>query len=310
LNGEELSERFSSLNALRAFEAAARHKSFKKAAAELHVTTAAVSQQVKLLEQDLGVKLLRRSDGEWQLTEAGRAGATELRQGFDSLAQGLRKIRSLRGRRRLTVSVVPSFAATWLVSRLDRFREAHPEIDLLLDATMALADFGRGDADMAIRYGAGDFPDLHCVRLLADEAFPVCSPRLTEGPHPLREPGDLRHHTLLHLEWSSAHGGWPDWPMWLRSAAVVDIDAERGPRFTQHSMALQAAIEGQGVALGTTSHVVDALAAGRLIWPFDHCLPTHFAYYIVSPRETANEPAIAAFREWLIGEAARTATGS
>src|SRR5258708_418439 len=153
-----MAERFCSRNALRAFEAAARHKSFKRAAAELHVTTAAVSQQVKLLEADLDAKLLRRVDGEWQLTEAGRAGLGDLSQGFSSIAEGLRKIRSLRRRRRLTVSVVPSFAATWLVARLERFRQIHPEIDLLLDATMALADLERGDADMAARYAPGGIP--------------------------------------------------------------------------------------------------------------------------------------------------------
>ena len=305
-----MAERLSSLNALRAFEAAARHRSFKKAAAELHVTTAAVSQQLKLLELDLGAKLLRRADGEWQLTEAGRAGLADLSQGFESIAEGLRKIRSLRRRRRLTVSVVPSFAATWLVARLDRFRQAHPDIDLLLDATMALADLGRGDADMAVRYGAGEFPGLESVRLFADEIFPVCSPRLPTRARPLEEPQDLRHHTLLHLEWSTEHGGWPDWAMWLRSAGVDGVDAERGPRFTQHSMALQAAVEGQGVALGNTSHVVDHLAAGRLISPFDLCMPTRFAYYVVALRERAKEPAIAAFRDWLIEETARSANGS
>jgi LysR family transcriptional regulator, glycine cleavage system transcriptional activator len=303
-------ERFSSLNALRAFEAAARHKSFKKAATELHVTTAAVSQQVKLLELDLGAKLLRRVDGEWQLTEAGYAGLADLSQGFDSIAQGLRKIRDLKRRKRLTVSVAPSFAATWLVARLDRFRQSHPDIDLLLEATMALADFSRGDADMAVRYGAGEFPGLDCTRLFADDIFPVCSPRLLKGQHPLNEPQALRHHTLLHMGWSPEHGSWPDWAMWLRSAGVTGIDAERGPRFTQHSMVLQAAVEGQGVALGSTSHAADDLAAGRLVSPFDFCMPTHYAYYVVAPRERAKDPAIAAFRDWLVEEARRSANGA
>ena len=304
-----MAERFSSLNALRAFEAAARHRSFKRAAAELHVTTAAVSQQVKLLEQDLDAKLLRRVEGEWQLTEAGRAGLADLSQGFSSIAEGLRKIRSLRRRRRLTVSVVPSFAATWLVARLERFRQGHPDIDLLLDATMALADLDRGDADMAVRYGAGEFPGLDSVRLFADDIFPVCSPKLLTGPHPLIEPADLSHHTLLHLEWSAEHGNWPDWAMWLRSAGVTGIDTERGPRFTQHSMALQVAVEGQGVALGTTSHVVDHIAAGRLVSPFDLSMPTRFAYWVVAPKSRSKEPAIAAFRDWLIAEAGRMVDG-
>lgn len=304
-----MAERFSSLNALRAFEAAARHRSFKKAAAELHVTTAAVSQQVKLLELDLDAKLLRRVEGEWQLTEAGRAGLADLSQGFTSIAEGLRKIRSLRRRRRLTVSVVPSLAATWLVARLDRFRRLHPDIDLLLDASMALADLERGDADMAIRYGPGEFPGLDCVRLFADDIFPVCSPLLLAGEHPIVTAGDLRHHTLLHVEWSVGSAVWPDWAMWLRSAGVCDIDAERGPSFTQHSVALQAAVEGQGVALGTTSHVVDHIAAGRLAAPFDLSMPTRFAYWVVAPKARAGDAGIAAFRAWLVAEAQRTTNG-
>jgi LysR family glycine cleavage system transcriptional activator len=215
-----------------------------------------------------------------------------------------------RQRRRLTVSVVPSFAATWLVPRLDRFKQANPGLDLLLDATTALADLARGDADMAIRYGTGAFPELDCVRLFEDAMFPVCSPRLLQGAHPLSEPRDLAHHTLLHLEWAPAKGEWPDWRAWLLAAGVTGVDPDRGPRFTQHSMVLQAAVEGQGVALGTTSHVVDDLAAGRLVWPFDLCVPTRFAYWVVAPRDRAERPDIAAFRAWLIAEAGRSLAGA
>ena len=302
-----MADRLPSLNALRAFEAAARHASFRQAAAELHVTTAAISQQIKALEADLGTPLMRRSNGAWQLTQAGSAGLAELRQGFDRLHEAARRMRMAgRQRRRLTVSVVPSFAATWLVPRLDRFKQAHPGIDLLLDATTAVADLARGDADMAVRYGRGSFSELDAVRLFEDEVFPVCSPRLLEGPHPLRDPADLAHHTLLHLEWAPATGEYPDWRAWLLAAGVTGVDPERGPRFTQHSMVLQAALEGQGVALGTTSHVVDDLAAGRLVWPFDLCMPTRFAYWVVAPRENADRPDIAAFRAWLIDEAGRS----
>jgi LysR family glycine cleavage system transcriptional activator len=305
-----MADRLPSLNALRAFEVAARHTSFRAAAEELHVTTAAVSQQIKALEADLGTRLMRRSNGAWQLTAAGNAGLAELRQGFDRLHEAARRMRVAgRQRRRLTVSVVPSFAATWLVRRLDRFKQAHPDLDLLLDATTSVADLARGDADMAIRYGAGAFPELHGVRLFEDEMFPVCSPRLLDGPHPLREPRDLAHHMLLHLEWAPAKGEWPDWRAWLLAAGVTGVDPDRGPRFTQDSMVLQAAVEGQGVALGTTSHVVDDLAAGRLVWPFDLCMPVRFAYWVVAPRESADRPDIAAFRAWLIAEAGRSLSG-
>jgi LysR family glycine cleavage system transcriptional activator len=301
-----LSGRLPSLNALRAFEAAARHGSFKLAAAELHVTTAAVSQQVKLLEQDLGTTLLRRVDGRWVLTPAGAVGLADLRRGFDGLRQGVQRIRDHR-RHRLTVSVVPSFAATWLVPRLDRFRRLHPEIDLLIEATTAVADLARGDADLAIRYSAGQPAGLAAALLLGDEVCPVCSPRLLEGPHGLRQPADLRHHTLLHSDWTTADSGWPDWQAWLATAGVTGVDAGRGPRFNQHSMALQAAIEGHGVALGSTSHVVDDLAAGRLVCPFELTLPTSFAYYVVTLPEAASRPEIAALRDWLLGEAAGAA---
>jgi LysR family transcriptional regulator, glycine cleavage system transcriptional activator len=300
-----MADRLPSLNALRAFEAVARHGNFRQAAAELHVTTAAVSQQVKGLEQDLGLRLLQRGNGGWQLTTAGQAGVSELRLGFDHLWQGVRKMRRA-GRQRLTVSVVPSFAALWLVPRLDRFRATHPDLDLLIDATRAAADFDRGDADVAVRYGTGNLPGLHSVRLFEDEVFPVCSPRLLQGAEPLREPGDLRHHTLLHLEWAPVRGEWPDWRVWLQAAGVTDIDADRGPRFMPQSMVLQAAIDGQGVALGTMPLAIDHLAAGRLVRPFELSLPTLFGYYVVTPPETAQQPAIAAFREWLIAEARRS----
>lgn len=269
------------------------------------MTAAAVSQQVKVLEGDLGTKLLRRVNREFLLTDAAQAGLPDLREGFDRLAQAARKMREDNSRRLLTVSVDPSLAATWLVARLDRFREVHPHIDVLLEASMERADFGRDDVDMAIRYGAGDDPGLHVVRLFDEEVFPVCSPRLLEGSHPLREPQDLRHHTLLHLEWTPAKGEWPDWRTWLLAAGVGDIDATRGPRFSQHSMVLQAAVQGQGVALGSTALVTDDLAAGRLVWPFDLCVPTNFAYYIVGPEKTADQPKIVAFRSWLLAEAGR-----
>jgi LysR family glycine cleavage system transcriptional activator len=294
--------RLPSLNALRAFEAAARHGSIKLAADELHVTTAAVSQQVKLLERDLGTSLLRRIDGRWVPTPAGAAGLAELRGGFDGLRQGVRRIRAHR-RHRLTVSVVPSFAATWLVPRLDRFHRRHPEIDLLIEATTELADLARGDADLAIRYSAGPPPGLAATRLLGDDICPVCSPRLLAGRHGLRQPADLRHHTLLHSDWTTAEGGWPDWRTWLATAGVTGVDPDRGPRFNQHSMALQAAIEGQGVALGSSSHVIDDLAAGRLVCPFDLVLPTRFAYYAVTLPAAAARPEVAALRDWLAAEA-------
>ncbi len=299
-----MADRLPSLNALRAFECVARHLSVTKAADELHVTPAAVSLQVKALEADLGAKLVRRDGRGLALTTAGRAGLADLGEGFDRLARAARAMRPDRDRHMLTVSVEPSFAATWLVRRLDRFKRDHPGVDVRIDASMDRADFARDSVDLGIRYGTGDYPGLNVVRLFDDEVFPVCAPALMDGIHPLGEPGDLRWHTLLHLDWPPHMGEWPDWSSWLRAAGVDDIDAGRGPHFTDESMALQAAVQGQGVALGNTALVADDLAAGRLVWPFALCLPTMFAYYVVCPEGRADEPTITAFRDWLLAEAA------
>jgi len=299
-----MADRLPSLNALRTFECVARHLSVTKAAGELHVTPAAVSLQIKALEADLGAKLVRRDGRSLVLTDAGRAGLADLGAGFDRLARAARAMRPDRDRRMLTVSVDPSFAATWLVKRLERFKRARPAVDVRIHASMDFADFARDGVDVAIRYGMGYYPGLDVVRLFDDEVFPVCTPALMNGARPLREPGDLRRHTLLHVDWMPHTGEWPDWSSWLRAAGVDDIDAGRGLRFSDESMALQAAVQGQGVALGNTALVADDLAAGRLVWPFALCLPTMFAYYVVCPEGRADEPTITAFRDWLLAEGA------
>jgi LysR family glycine cleavage system transcriptional activator len=291
------------LNALRAFEAAGRHLSFTKAAAELHVTPAAISQQLKTLEDYLGVQLFRRLNKALLLTDAGQACLPGLQEGFDRLAEAVKALRARDARRALTVSVAPSFGAKWLVPRLDRFRDAHPGVDVRIDASHRLVDFVREDVDLGIRYGLGDYPGLRVDRLLTDEVFPVCSLRLLAGPHPLRVPDDLRWHTLLHVDLATGDACCPDWRMWLLAAGVGDIDPTRGPQFSLSSMAEQAAIEGHGVALGSRVLVADDLAAGRLIKPFDLSFPVSFAYYVVCPETTADQPRIAAFREWVMAEA-------
>ncbi len=292
------------LNSLRAFEAAARHLSFTKAAEELHVTPAAVSHQIKGLEDQLGVPLFRRLTRALRLTEAGQAALPVLRDGFDKLADGVDLLRAHEESGVLTVSLEPSFAAKWLVPRLDRLRAAHPELEVRLDATDRLADFQRDNVDLAIRYGGGDYPGLEVEQLLSEEIFPVCSPKLRDGPAPLVQPADLRHHTLIHLDWDREDVGAPTWRMWLLAAGINDIDFTRGPVFSMKSLALQAAIEGQGVALASSVLVADDLAAGRLVVPFDVsvCDPLEFAYYIVVPKRTAGLPKVAAFRGWLLDE--------
>ena len=293
------------LNALRAFEAAARHLSFSRAAAELNVTPAAVSHQVKALEEYLGTPLFRRLTRAVVLTEAGQAGVPALRQGFAKLGEAADLLRADETAGALTVSVAPSFGAKWLVPRLDRFAAAHPDIDIRIDASMAPADFARDGIDVAVRFGHGVYPGLHVEKLFDEEVVPVCTPALCKGPPALHEPADLRRHTLIHIALRGRDQTWPDWPMWLRSAGVEGIDATRGPRFSVDSMAVQAALEGQGVALVNSALVADDLAAGRLVKAFELAMPVSFSYYIVCPEFTAERPKVAAFRAWIVDQARR-----
>ena len=302
-----MARRLPPLNALRAFEAAGRHLSFTKAAAELHVTPAAVSHQVKALEDTLGVKLFRRLTRGLLLTDAGQALLPGLGKGFDGLAAAVEGLSGLEDGGVLTVSVLQSLAAKWLVPRLDRFHDAHPDIDLRVSSATRLVDFARDDVDLAIRYGLGRWPGLRADLLRTEELFPVCSPALLEGPHPLKQPDDLRHHTLLHDEsWKVVFiGAFPEWSAWLEAAGVGDIDATHGPGMSPSAMVIQAALDGQGVALGRSVLVEADLADGRLVKPFEPTIPLDYAYYVVCPESAAERPKVAAFRQWIMAEAGR-----
>ena len=293
-----------SLNALRAFEAAGRHLSFSKAAEELHVTPAAVGHQVKALEHDLGTALFERLNRAVVLTPAGQSLLPGISEVFYRLTEVVETFRRRDQNRPLTVSMPPSFGATWLMPRLERFRSRHPDIDVRIDADNRVVDLVHEDVDVALRYGLGEYPGMRVDALMSEEVFPVCSPRLLEGPHPLRELEDLRWHTLLHVDGYAHADFWPDWNMWLHSAGVGDIEVRRGLHFNHTSMAFQAAVAGQGVALGSRVLAGDDLRAGRLVRPFAHGTPMSFAYYMVCPEALADEPRIAAFREWIIEEAA------
>lgn len=299
--------RLPSLNALRAFEATARHASLTRAAEELHVTPAAISHQLRALEADLGLKLFERRNRKLEPTRAAVAAMPVLKEGFDRLAEAANLLREKGGTDLLTISVAPSLAAAWLLPRLDRFAERHPTIDVRLDANLGIADFRRDDVDVAIRYGPGEYPGLDAVRLFDEEVFPVCSPERARSPEPLRTPEDLRHHTLLHLDWTSQAGEWPDWPMWLRAAGYGHIDASRGPRFKDGAFLMQAARNGHGVALGSSAVLADDLAAGRLVRPFELGMWMRFAYWIVSPTGSKDRPKVVAMRNWLLSEAGRAA---
>jgi len=293
-----MARRLPPLNALRAFEAAARHLSFTRAAGELNVTQAAISHQVKALEDWLGLSLFRRLNRALRLTEEGQAYLPPVRDALDKLDEATRRLRGGEASRTLTVSTLDSFAAGWLVPRLRRFRTEFPEIDVRVTAAAHLVDFSREDVDMAIRYGPGRWPGVDAVRLLHEDIFPVCSPALLEGPHPLRRPADLAHHTLLHDDMPV------NWRGWLTAAGLEGVDAERGPFYGQSHLVIQAAVNGEGVALGRSPLVAGALADGRLVKPFEISLPAEYAYYVVYPTAAAEQPKIQAFRDWLLQEAA------
>lgn len=288
------------LNALRAFEAAGRHLSFSRAADELAVTPGAISQQMRILEDWLGAPLFRRDPKGLSLTEAGQAALPHMREGFDRLAAGVRLMKTSDGPCRVTVSVAPSFASKWLVPRLDRFQEKHPQLDVYVHADMNLIDFADDDVDVAIRFGPGGYDGLISERLMSETIVPVCAPGLINGEPPLKQPDDLKNQTLIHDD--SNRDGVATWAMWLR-AAGVDCDGNRGPRFNQSSLVLEAAVAGKGVALARYALAVADLEAARLVIPFNYETPTDFAYWVVYPEAKAALPEVASFIEWLKAEA-------
>jgi LysR family glycine cleavage system transcriptional activator len=301
-----MSRRLPPLNALRAFEAAARHLSFTKAAEELFVTQAAVSHQVKSLEDHLGVPLFRRFNRRLAMTDAAQSYYPALRDALDAIDQATRRLQLHDDDTMLRVSVLPSLAAKWLMPRLPEFRRLHPEVDVLISAADGLVDFGREDFHMGIRFGAGRYPGLSTTLLMADTIFPVCAPKLLAGENALRKPTDLKHLTLLHDDMARRDESSNDWESWLTYAGVTGVDPHRGPAFSHSSMVLTAAIDGQGVALGRLSLAVDDMAAGRLVCPFGPVMEAPLAYYAVSPRAIADRPMVSLFREWLQREAAAT----
>jgi LysR family glycine cleavage system transcriptional activator len=287
-----------SLNALKAFEASARQESFTKAAQELCVTQGAVSHQVKALETELGVRLFRRERQRLVITDAGRAYLEVVRDAFDRLAMGTERLLQRQNAGTLTVTTSPNFAAKWLVHRLGRFSDAHPGISLRVSASIQHVDFAREDIDLAIRHGDGQWPGLHVARLCAEELFPVCSPTLLRGRAALRSPHDLNNHPLLHVNDRR------EWGKWLEGAGVRDVDLAHGPLFNQASMAIDAAVDGQGIALARTALAAWDLLAKRLVRPFAFALKAPYSYWIVCPNSTASLPKIATFRDWLLAEAA------
>jgi LysR family transcriptional regulator, glycine cleavage system transcriptional activator len=298
--------RLPGLSAFSTFEAAARHQSFTRAAEELGVTPAAVSYLVRDLEAQLKVKLFHRMKRAVRLTEAGEILNGTVASALEAIRRAVERIQNTGGPPRLNVTTTPSFAMKWLVPRLNGFLEQFPGVDVRMDMSTRVIDLPRDDIDLAIRFGTGQYPGLQVEKLISDTIYPICSPKLLKGPRPLRQPRDLRHFTLIHIDWQALGEIWPNWEMWLTAAGVTDIDATRGIHFDQGVMAIQAAIDGHGVALGDSSLTAMDLAQGRLVRPFDLALktPARFAYWIVVPPHAAERPLVVAFRDWLRMEAA------
>jgi LysR family transcriptional regulator, glycine cleavage system transcriptional activator len=297
MQGDHMLRRLPSLNALKAFEAAARHESFTNAAKELFVTQGAVSHQVKALEEELGFKLFLREHQKLALTDSGREYLAVVRDSFDRIALGTAALTQRQTSGVLTVSTSPDFAAKWLVSRLGSFAERHPEIDLRVSAAMHQVNFAREDVDIAVRHGDGAWIGLHATKLCSEHLFPICSPRLLDGlDRPL--PADhVFDFPLLHLD---DHKGWR---RWLETANASPSKPLQGLVLNRASMLIDAAIDGQGMALARSALAARDLVAGRIVAPFAATLPLTSGYWIVSPKATSDLPKIVAFREWLLVEA-------
>ena len=291
------------LNALRAFETAARHLSISLAAHELNVTPAAISHQIRLLEEHVGLPLFVRNGRGLALSDAGAAGLRDLREGFARLGAAMDAIDSLGEAGVLSVSVAPSFASKWLLPRLGGFQQAHSEIDVHVSASMQLSDFVKDGVDLAIRYGAGRYADVAVEKLLTESVVPVCSTDYLRRNGPFNSPADLVEATLLHDDSPDNDPSCPDWEMWLGAAGAKHSDAARGPRFNQSSFVIEAAALGRGVALAKAALAAQDLRQGRLVKAFPSAVKVDFAYYIVAPRAKLNLPKVSHFIEWLRKEA-------
>ena len=307
-----MSQQLTHLNALKTFEVVARHQSVRKAAQELNVTPAAVSHQVKKIEEYFGVALFNRHENHLELTPVAMAALPKLTEGFENLSLAVQQLKAVKGRRTLRVLAPPSFAAKWLAPRINGFLETQKDIDIEIagsedlivenaPATALGAILRQKEADIAIPFGRGRFPGCKATKLMTVSAVPLCSPKLLEGEAALSEPGDLRHHTLLHDDTKYAEN--PTWTDWFAAAGLQGIHDTRGIHFGHAMQALEAAIEGQGVALSLKPLASTDIAAGRLVIPFDIELPLKLSYYVVQDQGEPDAPTDA-FRGWVVGEAA------
>ncbi len=302
-------------NALHAFVVAARQGSFSKAAEELHVTPAAVSQQIRLLEDLLGVQLFHRLHRGLTLTDAGKAGLAKMQDGFDALHNAVDQIRGDDNKQELTIWTSPSFASKWLMPRMHRFREAHPQIDLRISGSGSLIDsdttapslsaeiLKANNIDVAIRFGSGNYPGCDVDRFMEVDAITLCSPALLKRKdvHPLKEPKDLEHHTLLHDE--SPYEGRPQWKTWFESAGLETLTCRHNLYFNSVLLALSAAVEGQGVVLTLDKLSQHDIEQGHLVPLFELPMEVEHGYHVVSLEGAQSGAGVAAFKQWIMDEA-------
>jgi LysR family glycine cleavage system transcriptional activator len=305
---ENMSRSVPGTRALRTLLAAGKHLNFTRAADDLGLTPAAVSFQIKEIEDQLGVKLFARTSRTMRLTGPGTilydaaADALEIMNRAVSKAQ-----KAARGTAQLKVSASPHFATKWLMRRVERFNKLHPDIELRFDISYEVRDLDADDVDVAIRFGAGEYPGLASSRLFDNIVVPVCSPRLLASEKPLKVPRDLLHHTLVHIEWSDQGLTWPNWRMWMAAAGIDDYDDRNTIVFATSSDAIGAAMAGNAVALADFAMVANDLSEGRLVQPFSLSIkaPPEYAYFVVYPQSAATDRRIIAFRDWMVDEAAR-----
>lgn len=293
------------LNSLRAFESAARHLSFSKAASELNVTPGAVSQQIKLLEDFLSINLFHRKNRQILLTQSGQLLLPKLNEGFDLIAKAVHSIQSKDEDTPLTITAPPAFISKWLIPKLSSFNQQHPSIDVRIDSSKRLIDFDNEDVDVGIRFSQEKDTSLDSTHLLSFNIIAVCSPELLKQGHGLHNPSDLNHYTLLNYNGGNKENSWPDWEMWLSAMQINNIDQSHSIVFNQTEMMLQAAIEGQGVALSSTIFAENDIQAGRLVQPFKLSMPISFSYYLVTSTQKSKLKKVNTFKKWIIEQASR-----
>ena len=293
-----MTRRLPPLNALRAFEAAARHRSFARAAEELHVTPAAISQQIKLLEDHLGAVLFRRGKN-LALSESAQDVLPLLSEAFDQMERAMQQIRAGHASGPLVLSVPPAFSAHWLIPRMDDFHARHPEVDVHMLATRRIVDFSLEDVDMAIRFGSGRHPGLQVEQLMPEGIVIVATPAVAAA---IRSPADLASATLIEDDWHTQRGLFPEWGSLLATLGVAEAPL-RIRRYSDAELAIQAASAGLGVTLAWHSLVATDIRNGRLVRVLDHAIPTDLGYHVVIPKNRVALPKVAVFRTWLFEQA-------